>query len=111
MDYASRPGIPSVSTSDRPFDFPFVFFPLPFAFAFTSLCIRILWFDEMWSNRPEEEGKVILKAECRLRTFAGAVLSASQRVLAKHGLEEYREKWVQHEFPIKLQAKLQEALG
>jgi hypothetical protein len=76
-----------------------------------SLCVRIVWFDETWSDRPTEEGKVILEAECRLRTFAGAVLSASQRVLAIHGLEGYREKWVKHEFPVKLQAKLQEALG
>lgn len=65
----------------------------------------------MWSDRSDDEGKVILEAECRLRTFAGAVLSASQRVLATYGLEGYREKWVQHEFPAKLQAKLQEALG
>ena len=35
------------------------------------LCVRILWLAEMWSDRPDEEGKVVLKAECRLRTFAG----------------------------------------
>ena len=75
------------------------------------LCIRILWFNEMWSDRPDEEGKVLLEAECRLRTFTGAVLSASQRILATYGLEGYREQWVKHEFPVKLQVKLQEALG
>lgn len=75
------------------------------------LCVRILRFDESWSDRPDEDGEMILEAECRLRTFAGAVLSASQRVLATHGLKGYQENWVNHEFPIKLQAKLQEALG
>ncbi len=75
------------------------------------LGIRILWFDEMWSDRPDEEGKVILETECRLQTFAKAVLSASQRVLTTYGLEGYREKWIEHEFPVQSQAKLQEALG
>lgn len=75
------------------------------------LCVRILWFHETWSDRLDKDGEVILDTECRLRTFAGAVLSASQRVLATHGLEGYREKWVKHEFPVKLQVKLQEALG
>jgi hypothetical protein len=75
------------------------------------LSVRILWFDEAFSNRLDVEGKVILETECRLRTFAGAILSASQRVLATYGLEGYREKWVHHDFPITLQAKLKEALG
>jgi len=74
------------------------------------LSVRIVWFDKAWSNRSDEKGKVILEAECRLRTFAGAILSASQRVLATHGLEGYREKWVNYAFPIRSQAKLQEAL-
>lgn len=75
------------------------------------LCVRILWFNEIWSNYPDQDGELILEAECRLRTFAGAVLSASQQVLATHGLNGYREKWVNHEFPSNLQAKLKESLG
>jgi hypothetical protein len=74
------------------------------------LSVQILWFDETFGNRPDSEGKVILETECRLRTFAGAILSASQRVLAMHGLEGYREQWVHHEFPTILQAKLKTAL-
>lgn len=75
------------------------------------LYVRILWFNETWSDRPDKDGKIILEVECRLRTFAGAVLSASQRVLATHGLEGYREKWVKHEFPSKSQANLQKSLS
>ncbi|WP_036476609.1 hypothetical protein [Myxosarcina sp. GI1] len=72
--------------------------------------VLILWFNETWSDRPDEEGEVILEAECRLKTFAGAVLSASQRVLTINGLDGYKEKWVNYEFPGKLQTKLQKAL-
>ncbi len=74
------------------------------------LCITIVWFEEISRDRPDEHGKIILEAQCRLRTFAGAVLSASQRVLATHGLEGYAKKWVKHEFPISLQSKLQDSL-
>lgn len=73
--------------------------------------IVIYWFDEIWSDRSDERGEIILEAQCRLRTFAGAVLSASQRVLATHGLEGYRQQWVKHEFPVSLQAKLQASLN
>lgn len=74
------------------------------------LYVCILWFDQIFSDRADGEGKIILEAECRLQTFAGAVLSASQQVLATHGLDGYRERWVNHDFPRKLQAKLQESL-
>lgn len=73
--------------------------------------VRILMFDELWSNLPDEDGKVIMDAECRLRTFAGAVLSASQRVLEEHGIEGYKNQWVEHEFPLQLQARLNYLLG
>ena len=44
--------------------------------------------------------------ECRLRTFAGAVLSESQRLLQVHGAEGYLSKWVNNEFPIDKQERL-----
>lgn len=75
------------------------------------LYVRILWFDESFSDHPDGNGRLILETQCRLRTFAGAVLSSSQRVLKTHGLEGYREKWVKHEFPVRLQAKLQQSLS
>jgi hypothetical protein len=75
-----------------------------------KLSIRILWFDETFGRRIDPPGKTILEAECRLRTFAGAILSASQRVLAIHGMAGYQERWVNHEFPIAQQTKLKNDL-
>jgi hypothetical protein len=75
------------------------------------LCICIVWFEHLWKHRPDGEGEVVFEAECRLRTFAGAVLSASQRVLSTHGLEDYKEKWGHYGFPIEAQTKLKEAIG
>ncbi|MEM7592625.1 MAG: hypothetical protein AAF383_14070 [Cyanobacteria bacterium P01_A01_bin.83] len=76
-----------------------------------KLHICILWFGDTFSTKLDLEGKKVFEAECRLRTFAGAILSASQRVLEENGIEGYQEKWVNHEFPIHLQAKLQKALN
>ena len=72
--------------------------------------VRILWFDDTWKDRPENDGEMIIDAECRLRTLAGAVLAASQNVLAAHGLEGYRKQWVLHDFPLELQERLKRLL-
>ena len=74
------------------------------------LQVRILEFPQLWGDRPDEEGKVVLDAECRLRTFAGAVLSESQRLLEKHGVEGYLGMWVQHQFPLEKQEQLRQLL-
>src|SRR5688572_2425647 len=54
------------------------------------LAVRILWFKESRTDWPDERGEVVMDSQCRLRTFAGAVLSASQRVLQEHGVDGYR---------------------
>lgn len=74
------------------------------------LLIRILEFPQLWGDRPDEEGKPLLTAECRLRTFAGAVVSESQRLLEKHGKEGYLELWAQHQFPLERHERLQQLL-
>jgi hypothetical protein len=74
------------------------------------LLVRIIEFPDFWGDKPDEEGKLIFDAECRLRTFAGAVLSASQRLLEEHGIEGYLGKWVEHPFPLERQERLRQLL-
>jgi hypothetical protein len=74
------------------------------------LLIRVLDFPELWGDQPDEEGKVLFEAECRLHAFAGAVLSESQRLLEKHGREGYLGMWHQHEFPLEKQERLRQVL-
>jgi hypothetical protein len=75
------------------------------------LRVRILHFeDEFWNVLPDERGEVLLDAECRLRTFAGAVLSAAQRVLEKHGTKGYQNEWGMHGFPMERMRALEAAL-
>lgn len=74
------------------------------------MLIRILDFPQLWGDRPDEEGKVLFEAECRLRTFAGAVLSEAQRLLEKHGREGYLGMWHEHDFPLEKQERLRQLL-
>lgn len=74
------------------------------------LLIRILEFPQLWGDRPDEEGQILFEAECRLRTFAGAVQSESQRLLEKHGTDGYLGTWHQHEFPLEKQERLRQLL-
>ena len=74
------------------------------------LRVRILQLAD-WSPRlPDERGSVLLDTECRLRTFAGAVLAASQRLLVELGEEGYSQQWGEHPFPTELQERLKRLL-
>lgn len=64
-----------------------------------TIRVLILEFDELWSNKPDSDGRSIFDSQCRLRTFAGAVYDGCKRLLAKYGNDGYREKWHDHDFP------------
>ena len=85
----------TASFTDEPGEYRWIFEPLPEG----KVCVRILEFREMWGGRPDEEGEVVLQAQCRLRTLAGALLSELQRIERTYGHAGYREKWVEHDFP------------
>ena len=94
---------PTASFAEEPGEYRWVFEPTPDGL----VTVRILEFQELWGDRPDDEGKEIFSAQCRLRTFAGALLSELQRLERTHGLKGYREKWVKHEFPKDRMAELE----
>jgi len=72
-----------------------------------TLNVRILWFNDFWNEQPDDKGRVVFDGDCRLRTFAGAVLSASQSVLDEYGIDGYKETWDEDvDFPGALQEEL-----
>ncbi len=75
-----------------------------------NILVRILWFDDLYSYAPDEKGRLEFEAKCRLRTFAGEVLSTMQQLLAQHGLAGYKEQWRPYDFPLELQEKLKRLL-
>jgi hypothetical protein len=96
----------TASFAEEPGEYRWIFEPL----AEGRVSVRILEFEEMWGGRPDKDGKVISNAECRLRTFAGALLSELQRLESTYGLAGYREKWVRYDFPALRLAELQNLL-
>ena len=62
--------------------------------------LSILSFEELWGNQPDSDGELIFQTQCLPLTFAQAVLDSANEVLNAHGIEGYKEKWSEHEFPF-----------
>jgi hypothetical protein len=97
---------PTASFDEEPGEYRWIFEPLPEG----QVRVRILQFEELWGDRPDEEGNQIFAAECRLRTLAGAMVSALQTLEQQYGIRGYREKWVNYDFPLSRLTELQELL-
>ncbi|MBQ0934308.1 hypothetical protein [Ideonella paludis] len=63
--------------------------------------LRVLEFQELWSNRPDAEGQLLFQTEVHPLVFGEAVSSAAGRVFHKFGAAGYKKDWVQHEFPTR----------
>ena len=64
-----------------------------------TIRILILEFDELWSHRPDTDGKPIFDVRCRLHNFAGAVYHGCVELLEEYGHEGYKDQWRKHEYP------------
>lgn len=73
--------------------------------------IRILEFTELWGDRPDADGRVILDAECPLRELAQATLACLRKLEQRYGMAGYRERWGAHNFPEEQAAELEKLLG
>lgn len=64
-----------------------------------TIRILIIEFDNLWSDKPDAEGKAIFDVQCSLRAFAGGVYDGCRRLLAEYGRDGYKDKWHEHAFP------------
>jgi len=64
-----------------------------------EISLKILSFNELWGNKPNSEGKILIQTTCYPLVFGEAVANAASRVLEKYGTQGYVEKWLEHEFP------------
>ena len=72
-----------------------------------QLTITIWQFDKAWSIQDDEQGSLLFQAQCRLNTFAGALLATCQKLTQSYSLITYRQLWKNHDLPISLIAQLQ----
>lgn len=76
-----------------------------------AVSVRILEFPELWGDKPDSEGKVIFDVTCSIRELAHALLSSLNSLLTEIGLDGYKEKWINAEFPLEEYKKLCAHLG
>jgi hypothetical protein len=71
---------------------------------------RLVWIFEKQNDRDVLitiikvsgiERSIVFKEQCLLSDFIKAVVKSISKLLEKHGLEGYRENWVNHDFPMK----------
>jgi hypothetical protein len=75
-----------------------------------SLHIRILWFDDTFTSRPRERGAEVFTCDCVVLDFVGQLSYVLQSILADEGLEGYKLRWQNHEFPLDTFTELQRLL-
>lgn len=74
------------------------------------LGIEIRWFDDWasWDMITDKKYKVVFKTQTKLADFAKEVLRNLEKIFKENGMEGYKEKWVESEFPLKGLEKLRE---
>ncbi|WP_308796439.1 hypothetical protein [Agromyces silvae] len=72
--------------------------------------LSILWFDD-WVREPDGSGVLKFAEALPLADLATAIAVGSAKVLAEHGAEEYRRRWVEAPFPEELLSKIQARLS
>jgi hypothetical protein len=75
-----------------------------------SLRIRILWFEDNFSPRPQERGTEVFGCDCAVLDFVGQVSSVLQTLLADEGIDGYIRRWQSDEFPVDTFAEIQRLL-
>ncbi|WP_299977787.1 hypothetical protein [uncultured Pseudoteredinibacter sp.] len=61
------------------------------------------WFNDWasWNMHPESEYKVVVHGSCSVARIIQQITSVLWDIHKNIGVEEYKDRWVEHEFPIK----------
>jgi hypothetical protein len=89
--------VQKVSWTEEPGEFRWLFRSAPDDF--TRMTVDVLWFSEIWSGAPDEEGRSVFRATCDKLGFARAMSTAAHNVFDRYGAERYLAEWVEHPFP------------
>ena len=60
---------------------------------------RVLAFEHLRGHTSDDEGRELFNGSCSLRALIAAVARAAHDVLDEWGIEGYRLRWVEHDFP------------
>lgn len=67
-----------------------------------NLAIEIRWFKDWasWNMITEKEFEMVLKCQDTILNFSSEIYNNAKHILDKYGMEGYKEKWIEHDFPI-----------
>jgi hypothetical protein len=73
--------------------------------------LEIKWFDALWGDEPDENGRSVFAVSVALREAAVCFAGSAQAVLDKHGTAGYLEKWLDFPFPAETLSRIQRRLS
>lgn len=78
-----------------------------------ELEIEVRWFKDWasWDMHSKKDYEIVFKRTTSLYEFANKVCDNLERIYIDEGTDGYKEKWVEHEFPVNAYLKLKKQLG
>jgi hypothetical protein len=67
-----------------------------------NLTIEVRWFKDWasWDLITEKEYEVVFRAEDTVLNFATQVFTSAEHLLRQYGADRYKERWMEHDFPM-----------
>jgi hypothetical protein len=66
----------------------------------TQVSVVVRRFEDSYYPGPDDDGGIVLAAQCALRDLVAAVCGAARELLETHGMVGYRRLWHNHDFPL-----------
>ncbi len=75
-----------------------------------QVAVTVTWYDDWasWNMSPKTAPKTVLSTTASLMDLRRLVTEALADVLKEHGMQGYKEKWSEHEFPVAQYERLRE---
>jgi hypothetical protein len=74
-----------------------------------EILYELRWFDDWasWNIHPADDYKIIHSGQAYLQEFTASVRGQLEELLQTYGEMGYKERWIEHEFPLALLLKIQ----
>lgn len=78
-----------------------------------ELEIEVRWFKDWasWNMNSKKDYDVVFKQTTSLFEFANKVCDNLDNIYFNEGIEGYKEKWIEHDYPLSAYLKLKKLLG
>lgn len=69
---------------------------------------ELRWYSDWlsWNLVSEDDYKLVLKGETTIAKYVNQVRSVLEKIMTEIGAEEYKKRWIEHDFPVEEYLKL-----